>query len=130
MKLIVAKRRRLESLSHKASIKTKIELVGKESYKPWIRVQDVSSHGNSGMIDGIKINRIHHTLSEHGFSFFYLASVRLFNRYLRTISLITIRLIGKNSSTIGCHHPIIVRSKSNEFNVIVRTAEKPDIETN
>ena len=44
-----------------------------KDYKPWIRVQDVSSHGNSAKIQGMKSGREHHLLSEQESSFFYLA---------------------------------------------------------
>ncbi|MEZ8065907.1 TnsA endonuclease N-terminal domain-containing protein [Vibrio sp. FF145] len=43
------------------------------NYTPWIRVQDVKSHGHSGKIEGIKSGRTHHTLSEQESCFFYLA---------------------------------------------------------
>lgn len=33
-------------------------------YKPWLRVQDVPSHGTSAKIQGIKTGRVHHLLSE------------------------------------------------------------------
>lgn len=44
-----------------------------KTYKPWVRVQDVPSKGNSGKIEGIKSGRQHHTLSEGESCFFYLA---------------------------------------------------------
>lgn len=40
------------------------------SYKPWVRVQDVSSIGRSRKTPGIKSDRIHHTLSD--LEYYYL----------------------------------------------------------
>ena len=42
-------------------------------YKPWLRVQDVPSHGRSSKIPGIKTGRIHHCLSTQEARFFYSA---------------------------------------------------------
>ena len=33
------------------------------SYKPWLTIQDVASHGRSHRIAGIKTGRVHHFLS-------------------------------------------------------------------
>lgn len=70
----MAARRKLEKLDDfKRALKQKYGLGEGANYKPWIRVQDVKSHGHSGKIDGIKSGRIHHTLSEQETCFFYLA---------------------------------------------------------
>ena len=70
----MASRRKLESLpDFQRQLRNKYGLGERENYKPWLRVQDVNSHGNSAKIDGIKVSRVHHTLSEHETSFFYLA---------------------------------------------------------
>ena len=34
------------------------------SYKPWLTIQDVASHGRSHRIAGIKTGRVHHFLSD------------------------------------------------------------------
>ena len=41
-----------------------------EQYRPWLRIQDVSSNGRSRKVQGTKVNRIHHLLSD--FEYFYL----------------------------------------------------------
>ncbi|WP_394245202.1 TnsA endonuclease N-terminal domain-containing protein [Vibrio astriarenae] len=70
----MAARRKLEKLADfKRALKQKYGLGEGSDYKPWIRVQDVRSIGNSGKIDGIKTGRTHHTLSEQESCFFYLA---------------------------------------------------------
>lgn len=35
-----------------------------ELYVPWLRVQDVPSHGRSRKVQGVKVNRLHHLLSD------------------------------------------------------------------
>lgn len=41
-----------------------------ENYLPWLRIQDVPSRGRSRKVQGTKVNRIHHLLSD--FEFWYL----------------------------------------------------------
>ena len=41
-----------------------------ENYVPWLRIQDVSSRGRSRKVQGTKVNRMHHLLSD--FEFWYL----------------------------------------------------------
>ncbi|WP_444901101.1 TnsA endonuclease N-terminal domain-containing protein [Microbulbifer sp. ZKSA004] len=69
----MARHRRLERLTDfQRALKNKYGLGAGEEYKPWLRVQDVKSKGNSGKIQGIKVNREHHTLSENESCLFYL----------------------------------------------------------
>ena len=121
MELItVARRRKLESLTDfQRALKQKYGLGEKESYKPWIRVQDIPSKGNSGKIDGIKINRIHHTLSEHESSFFYLAEFCDSVIDIREqFPLLPLNLSVKIAQQLDVPHPIIFPSKSKEFNIM------------
>lgn len=70
----MAGRRKLERLADfKLALKQKYGLGEGADYIPWIRVQDINSHGHSGKIEGIKSGRTHHTLSEQESCFFYLA---------------------------------------------------------
>ncbi len=39
-------------------------------YKPWLRVQDVPSHGRSRKVPGSKVDRTHHFLSDLEFAYF------------------------------------------------------------
>ncbi len=118
--LIVARRRKLKSLADfQRALKQKYGLGEKESYKPWIRVQDIPSKGNSGKIDGIKTNRVHHTLSEHESSFFYLAEFCDSVIDIREqFPLLPLDLSVKIAQQLGVSHPIIVSSKNKEFNVM------------
>lgn len=70
----MARQRKLEKLADfKRALKQGYGLGEGAHYVPWIRVQDVKSHGHSGKIEGIKSERTHHTLSEQESCFFYLA---------------------------------------------------------
>lgn len=41
-------------------------------YQPWLRVQDVPSHGRSRKVNGVKIDRIYHLLSDLEYAYFVL----------------------------------------------------------
>jgi hypothetical protein len=43
-----------------------------ECYVPWLRVQDVPSHGRSRKIQGTKVNRLHHLLSDLEYGYLLL----------------------------------------------------------
>ncbi|MCQ4282240.1 MULTISPECIES: TnsA endonuclease N-terminal domain-containing protein [Stutzerimonas] len=43
-----------------------------EHYVPWLRVQDVPSHGRSRKIHGAKVNRLHHLLSDLEYGYLLL----------------------------------------------------------
>ena len=43
-----------------------------EHYLPWLRVQDVPSHGRSRKIHGTKVNRLHHLLSDLEYGYLLL----------------------------------------------------------
>jgi len=70
----MARGRKLETLKDfKRSLKNKYGLGEGAAYKPWLRIQDVKSRGVSSKIQGLKVNRDHHTLSSLETQFFYLA---------------------------------------------------------
>ncbi len=70
----MAGRRKLEKLADfRRALNQKYGLGQGIHYTPWVRVQDVKSHGHSGKIEGIKSGRTHHILSEQESCFFYLA---------------------------------------------------------
>lgn len=55
-------------------LKNGIGIGEKEDYSPWIRVQDIQGAQATGdKINGLKINRVHHTQSSSETTFFYLA---------------------------------------------------------
>lgn len=59
-------RRKLESISDYArALKNGFGRGSGEGYVPWIRAQDISSHGRSTKLPGITVHREHHLLSDH-----------------------------------------------------------------
>ncbi len=81
-------------------------------YKPWLRVQDVPSRGNSGKIQGIKSGREHHTLSEGESCFFYLAEFSDSVIDIREqFPLLPLELSVRIAKTLDIKHPIHPESK-------------------
>lgn len=115
--------RKLEALvDYQQALKKKFGLGEGHEYKPWLRVQDVSSRGNSGKIDGLKSKRPHHTLSEHESCFFYLAEFCDSVIDIREqFPLLPLDLSVKIAQTLGVAHPTNQKSKDNE--VIVMTTD-------
>ena len=103
----MAGRRKLEKLADfKRALKQKYGLGEGANYTPWIRVQDVKSHGHSGKIDGIKSGRTHHTLSEQETCFFYLADFSDSVTDIREqFPLLPLTLSLKISKLIDVEHP-------------------------
>ncbi|OZB42966.1 MAG: heteromeric transposase endonuclease subunit TnsA [Alishewanella sp. 34-51-39] len=70
----MARGRKLETLDdYKRALKGKYGVGEKANYKPWLRVQDVKSHGTRSQIWGKKTGRVHHTLSSIETQFFYIS---------------------------------------------------------
>lgn len=70
----MARGRKLETLDdYKKALKNKYGVGEKANYKPWLRVQDVKSHGTRSQIWGKKTGRVHHTLSSIETQFFYIS---------------------------------------------------------
>lgn len=114
----MARRRKLDThADFQRALKNKYGFGEGEFYKPWLRVQDVSSRGNSGKIQGIKSRREHHTLSEHESCFFYLAEFcETVVEIREQFPLLPLDLSIKISKTLDVKHPIIPRTKM--FNVM------------
>lgn len=99
-------------LDFQRALKNKYGIGEGENYKPWLRVQDVPSRGSSGKIQGIKIDREHHTLSEGESAYLYLAEFRDSVVDIREqFPLIPIDLSVKIASYLGVTHPAIPDSK-------------------
>ncbi|WP_417450169.1 transposase [Kordiimonas sp.] len=70
----MARYRQLKSLGdYRRAIRNGYGLGVGDSYKPWVKVQDVKSKGLSEKILGIKTGRMHHLLSQGESEFFRLA---------------------------------------------------------
>lgn len=88
------------------SLKNKYGVGEGESYKPWLRVQDVKSHGVRSQIFGLKTGRVHHTLSSIETDFFYLAEYSDSVIDIREqFPLFPINLSIKIARTLGVAHP-------------------------
>ena len=110
--------RKLQTFSDfQRALKYKYGIGEREGYKPWIRVQDVPSIGHSGKIEGLKVRRIHHTLSEAESCFFYLAEFSDKVIDIREqFPLLPIELTIKIAKLLDVAHPTV--PKSQELNVM------------
>lgn len=79
-----------------------------QDYQPWLRVQDVKSHGNRSVVLGLKTMRLHHCMSIIESDFFYQAE---FNDSVIDIReqfpLLPLNLTEKIASHIGVKHPTV-----------------------
>lgn len=83
------------------------------SYKPWLRVQDVKSIGVRSQILGLKTGRVHHTLSSLETEFFYLAEHSESVIDIREqFPLLPIGLSIKIAKLLGVAHPVHPETKS------------------
>lgn len=110
----MAGRRKLQTTEDfQRALKNRYGLGEGDSYKPWIRVQDVASQGNSAKIQGLKVKREHHTLSEHESCFFYLAEFSDSVIDVREqFPLLPLDLSVRISSVLGVKHPIVPGTKT------------------
>ncbi|QDZ89032.1 TnsA endonuclease N-terminal domain-containing protein [Shewanella decolorationis] len=110
----MGRRRKLETLDDfQRALKNKYGLGESDSYKPWLRVQDVRSIGNSAKIQGIKAKREHHMLSEHESCFFYIAEFCDSVIDIREqFPLFPLDLSVKIAKTFGVKHPVVPGTKS------------------
>ena len=79
-----------------------------QDYQPWLRVQDVKSHGNRSLIFGLKTLRNHHVMSSIESDFFYQAE---FNDSVIDIReqfpLLPLNLTEQIAGHIGVKHPLV-----------------------
>jgi hypothetical protein len=103
----MGKGRKLENLNDfKRALKGKYGVGVGVNYTPWLRIQDVHSHGTRSQIQGIKSNRIHHTLSSIESEFFYLAEFSDTIIDIREqFPLFPLNLSIKMAETFGVKHP-------------------------
>ena len=110
--------RKLENLEdYKRSLRNGFGLGKGKDYKPWLRVQDVSSRGVSSKVFGIKTQREHHMLSNLETQFFYIAEFSDLVLDIREqFPLLPLTLSSKIAKTINIAHPVVPKSK--ELNLI------------
>jgi len=114
----MARGRKLETIKDfKRSLKNKYGLGEGAAYKPWLRIQDVKSRGVSSKIQGLKVNRDHHTLSSLETQFFYLAEFSESVINIREqFPLLPPSLSSKISSILDIEHPKV--PSSGDYNVL------------
>lgn len=114
----MARGRKLETLEHfKRALKNGYGLGKGSNYKPWFRVQDVPSRGQSAKIRGIKTQRTHHTLSLSETQLFYISEFSDNVVDIREqFPLIPLSLSVKIAKEIGVEHPRIPHT--GQLNVI------------
>lgn len=114
----MARGRKLDSIDdYKRSLRNKYGLGEGKDYKPWLRVQDVPSCGLSTEIQGIKVSRVHHTLSQIETQFFFLAEFSDSVIDIREqFPLLPLDLSFKIAKVMGVEHPRV--PSTGELNVM------------
>lgn len=105
--------RKLETLEdYKRSIKNGFGQGKNKEYKPWLRVQDVSSKGLSSKIFGIKTQREHHFLSKLETQCFLLVEFADSVIDIREqFPLLPLTLSNKIAKTLNIPHPKVPSTK-------------------
>lgn len=105
--------RKLESLKDfKRALKNKYGIGQGSMYKPWLRIQDVKSHGTRSLIYGRKSQRDHHTMSSIESEHFYLAEFSDSVVDIREqFPLFPLNYTQKIAKILGVDHPIHPKTK-------------------
>lgn len=105
--------RKLESLKDfKRALKNKYGIGQGSMYKPWLRIQDVKSHGIRSLIYGRKSQRDHHMMSSIESEHFYLAEFSDSVVDIREqFPLLPLNYTQKIAKILGVTHPIHPKTK-------------------
>lgn len=105
--------RKLESLpDYQRALKNKYGIGQGSDYKPWLRIQDVKSHGTRSIILGRKSQRSHHMMSSIESEFFYLAEFSDSVVDIREqFPILPLNYTQKVASMLGVKHPIHPKTK-------------------
>jgi hypothetical protein len=105
--------RKLESLKDfKRALKNKYGIGQGSMYKPWLRIQDVKSHGIRSLIYGRKSQRDHHMMSSIESEHFYLAEFSDSVVDIREqFPLFPLNYTQKIAKILGVDHPIHPKTK-------------------
>lgn len=109
----MARGRRLESLDdYQRALKQKYGIGEGSNYKPWLRVQDVKSHGIRTQVFGRKTHRIHHLMSNIERDLFHICEFSDAVIDLREqFPLLPLNFTQRISKTIGIKHPVHPKTK-------------------
>jgi hypothetical protein len=103
----MARGRKLESLKdYQRALKNKYGIGQGIDYKPWLKIDDVKSHGTKSLIFGRKTNRDHHMLSGIESEHFFLAefSDRVVD-IREQFPILPLNYTQKIAKTLGVAHP-------------------------
>jgi hypothetical protein len=105
--------RKLESLNdYQRALKNKYGIGEGSDYKPWLRVQDVKSHGTRSLIFGRKSQREHHMMSSIESELFYLSEFSDSVVDIREqFPILPLNYTQKVASILGVKHPIHPKTK-------------------
>jgi len=105
--------RKLETLEdYQRALQGKYGLGEGVGYKPWLRVQDVKSHGGRSQIYGRKTARTHHFFSSIEREFFYIAEFSDSVVDIREqFPLLPLNVSQKIARTINVEHPVHPKTK-------------------
>lgn len=99
--------RKLESFKdYQRALKNKYGIGEGSDYKPWLRIQDVKSHGTRSIIFGRKSQRSHHMMSSIESELFYLAEFSDCIVDIREqFPILPLNYTQKVASMLGLKHP-------------------------
>jgi len=105
--------RKLESLQdYQRALKNKYGIGEGFDYKPWLRIQDVKSHGTRSLIFGRKSQREHHMMSSIESELFYLAEFSDSVVDIREqFPILPLNYTQRVASILGIKHPIHPKTK-------------------
>jgi hypothetical protein len=104
---MMARGRKLESLKdYQRALKNKYGIGQGIDYKPWLKIEDVKSHGTKSLIFGRKTKRDHHMLSGIESEHFYLAEFSDSVVDIREqFPILPLNYTQKVAKTLGIEHP-------------------------
>lgn len=105
--------RKLESLQdYQKALKNKYGIGEGISYKPWLRIQDVKSHGTRSLIFGRKSQREHHMMSSIESELFYLVEFSDNVVDIREqFPILPLNYTQKVARILGVKHPVHPKTK-------------------
>jgi hypothetical protein len=111
--MLMSRGRKLESIQDfQRALKNKYGIGAGINYKPWLRIQDVKSHGSRSLIFGRKSQREHHMMSSIETEHFYLAefSDRVID-IREQFPILPLNYTQKVASILGVKHPTHPKTK-------------------
>ena len=113
MVILMSRGRKLESVQDfQRALKNKYGIGEGFNYKPWLRIQDVKSHGTRSLIFGRKSQREHHMMSSIEAELFYLAEFSDSVVDIREqFPILPLNYTQKVANILGIKHPAHPKTK-------------------